>query len=55
MKEKVLFVKNNAIVVCRDQDNNMICIEKFSNFPQLGRFTLRTKGKTVVVGKVTGL
>jgi len=32
--------------------NNLICIEKFSDFPQLGRFTLRTEGKTVAVGKV---
>ncbi|KAK9141431.1 hypothetical protein Syun_010831 [Stephania yunnanensis] len=35
--------------------NNLICIEKFSKFPQLGRFTLRTEGKIVAVGKVTGL
>ena len=55
MKKKVLFVKNGAIVVCRIQVNNMICIEKFSDFPQLGRFTLRTEGKTVAVGKVTEL
>ncbi|KAL4633108.1 hypothetical protein ACJW30_04G073300 [Castanea mollissima] len=55
MKRKVLFVKNGAIVVCRVQVNNLICIEKFSDFPQLGRFTLRTEGKTVAVGKVTGL
>ncbi|XP_027340784.1 eukaryotic peptide chain release factor GTP-binding subunit ERF3A-like isoform X2 [Abrus precatorius] len=55
IKKKVLFVKNNASVVCRVQVNNAICIEKFSDFPQLGRFTLRTEGKTVAVGKVTGL
>ncbi|XP_040871698.1 eukaryotic peptide chain release factor GTP-binding subunit ERF3A isoform X2 [Glycine max] len=55
MKKKVLFVKNGAVVVCRVQVNNSICIEKFSDFPQLGRFTLRTEGKTVAVGKVTGL
>ncbi|XP_010246356.1 PREDICTED: eukaryotic peptide chain release factor GTP-binding subunit ERF3A [Nelumbo nucifera] len=55
MKKKVLFVKNGAVVVCRIQVNNLICIEKFSDFPQLGRFTLRTEGKTVAVGKVTGL
>ncbi|KAG5041798.1 hypothetical protein JHK85_014274 [Glycine max] len=53
MKKKVLFVKNGAVVVCRVQVNNSICIEKFSDFPQLGRFTLRTEGKTVAVGKVT--
>ncbi|CAN6460830.1 unnamed protein product [Victoria cruziana] len=55
MKKKVLFVKNGAVVVCRIQVNNPICIETFSDFPQLGRFTLRSEGKTVAVGKVTGL
>ncbi|KAF5445471.1 hypothetical protein F2P56_034518 [Juglans regia] len=55
MKKKVLFVKNNAVVVCRIQVNNLICIEKFSDFPQLGRFTLRTEGKTVAMGKVMEL
>ncbi|XP_057951410.1 uncharacterized protein LOC131146101 isoform X2 [Malania oleifera] len=55
MKKKVLFVKNGAVVLCRIQVNNLICIERFSDFPQLGRFTLRTEGKTVAVGKVTDL
>ncbi|KAG5522547.1 hypothetical protein RHGRI_034641 [Rhododendron griersonianum] len=51
MKKKILFVKNGAVVICRMQVsvfffcvNNMICIEKFTAFPQLGRFTLRTEG-----------
>jgi peptide chain release factor subunit 3 len=51
-KRKPLFVKNGAVVVCRIQVNNLICIEKFSDFPQLRRFTLRTEGKTIAVGKV---
>ncbi|XP_002280982.1 uncharacterized protein LOC100249117 [Vitis vinifera] len=55
MKKKVLFVKNGAVVLCRIQVNNLICIEKFSDFPQLGRFTLRTEGKTVAMGKVMDL
>ncbi|KAL2482359.1 Translation elongation factor EF1A/initiation factor IF2gamma family protein [Forsythia ovata] len=55
MKKKPLFVKNGAVVLCRIQVNNLICIENFSDFPQLGRFTLRTEGKTVAVGKVTSL
>ncbi|PIA47284.1 hypothetical protein AQUCO_01400154v1 [Aquilegia coerulea] len=55
MKKKVLFVKNGAVVVCRIQVSNMICVEKFADFPQLGRFTLRSEGKTIAVGKVTGL
>ncbi|KAL5704222.1 hypothetical protein ACHQM5_022678 [Ranunculus cassubicifolius] len=55
MKKKILFVKNGAFIVCRIQVSNMICIEKFSDFPQLGRFTLRSEGKTIAVGKVTAL
>ncbi|GJV68402.1 retrovirus-related pol polyprotein from transposon TNT 1-94 [Tanacetum coccineum] len=35
--------------------SNMICIEKFADFQQLGRFTLRTEGKTVAIGKVMEL
>ncbi|KAG0469491.1 hypothetical protein HPP92_016191 [Vanilla planifolia] len=54
-KRKPLFVKNGAVVVCRIQVSNLICIEKFSDFPQLGRFTLRTEGKTIAVGKVVAL
>ncbi|THU57830.1 hypothetical protein C4D60_Mb03t07700 [Musa balbisiana] len=54
-KRKPLFVKNGAVVVCRVQVNNLICIENFSDFAQLGRFTLRTEGKTVAVGKVVSL
>lgn len=55
LKKKVQFVKNGAAVVCRIWVDNLICIEKFSDFAQLGRFTLRTEGKTVAVGKVTDL
>ena len=29
-----------------------ICIEKFKTMNQLGRFTLRDEGKTIVIGKV---
>ncbi|CAL9031665.1 unnamed protein product [Prunus brigantina] len=51
MKKHIRFVKNGAVVVCKIQVNNLICVEKFSDFPQLGRFTLRTEGKTIAVGK----
>ncbi|CAA6672673.1 unnamed protein product [Spirodela intermedia] len=54
-KRKPLFVKNGAVVVCRVQVTNLICVEKFSDFAQLGRFTLRTEGKTIAVGKVVAL
>jgi len=41
--------------MCRIQVNDTICVEKFSDFPQLGRFTLRDEGKTVAIGKVMKL
>ncbi|KAJ1846997.1 translation termination factor GTPase eRF3, partial [Coemansia sp. RSA 486] len=31
---------------------NTVCAEKFADFPQLGRFTLRDKGNTIAVGKI---
>ncbi|XP_074280169.1 uncharacterized protein LOC141605347 [Silene latifolia] len=55
MKKKPLFVKSGAVVICRIQASNLICVEKFSDFTQLGRFTLRTEGKTIAVGKVLEL
>lgn len=32
-----------------------ICVERFEDYPQLGRFTLRDQGQTIAVGKVTKL
>lgn len=55
MKKKPLFVKSNAVVVVRVQVAQVICIERFQDFPQLGRFTLRDEGKTVAIGKVTDI
>ncbi|KAL1224576.1 Elongation factor 1-alpha [Cardamine amara subsp. amara] len=55
MRKKVVYVKNGDAVVCRIQVGNPICIERFSDFPQLGRFALRTGGKTIAVGIVTDL
>lgn len=54
-KKKPLFVKTGAIVVVRIQVNDVICVECFEDFPQLGRFTLRDEGKTVAIGKVMTL
>lgn len=32
-----------------------VCVEKFEDYPQLGRFTLRDQGQTIAVGKITKL
>ncbi|KOS17302.1 Eukaryotic peptide chain release factor GTP-binding subunit [Escovopsis weberi] len=33
----------------------MVCIEKFEDYAQMGRFTLRDQGQTIAIGKVTRL
>jgi peptide chain release factor subunit 3 len=32
-----------------------VCVERFADYPQLGRFTLRDEGRTIAIGKVTKL
>jgi len=32
-----------------------VCVEKFEDYPQMGRFTLRDQGQTIAIGKVTKL
>jgi peptide chain release factor subunit 3 len=53
--KKCTFVKAGSIVMCRIAVEQPILIEKFSDYPQLGRFTLRDEGKTIAIGKVTEL
>eukprot|EP00959_Pyramimonas_sp_CCMP1952_P460740 9480388-Pyramimonas_sp.AAC.1 len=55
MKKKTPFVKSGSIVVCRIALALPCLVEKFSNYPQLGRFTLRDEGKTIAIGKVMAL
>jgi peptide chain release factor subunit 3 len=54
-KKKTKFVKSGKLVVCRLQTVRPIPLERFSDVPQLGRFTLRDEGKTIAIGKVTKL
>lgn len=55
LKKKPTFVKNGSLVRCIVECSQPICMELFSDNPQLGRFTLRDEGKTIAVGKVTSL
>ena len=32
-----------------------VCVERFEDYPQLGRFTLRDQGQTIAIGKITRL
>lgn len=49
------FAKKNQRIVALIETTAPICIERFADYPQLGRFTLRDEGKTVAIGKVTKL
>ena len=51
IKKKITFVKSGTLVQCRIAVQLPICIEPFSENPQLGRFTLRDEGKTIAIGK----
>ncbi|KAH6605883.1 eukaryotic peptide chain release factor gtp-binding subunit [Trichoderma cornu-damae] len=33
----------------------MVCVERFEDYPQMGRFTLRDQGQTIAIGKITKL
>lgn len=55
IKKKCLFLKSGSIALVRIQMANTVCIERFKDFPQLGRFTLRDEGRTIAIGKVEKL
>mmetsp|Transcript_27221 Transcript_27221/g.37545 ORF Transcript_27221/g.37545 Transcript_27221/m.37545 type:complete len:608 (+) Transcript_27221:149-1972(+) len=55
VNKRVTFVKSGAIIICRIAIAGTVLIEKFSDYPQLGRFTLRDEGRTIAIGKVTAL
>jgi len=54
-KKKPTFVKSGAGVRLRLVLNKAMCMEEFAIVPQMGRFTLRDGGKTIAMGKVTGV
>ncbi|KAJ2064324.1 translation termination factor GTPase eRF3 [Coemansia sp. S146] len=49
------FVKHKDACTVRIVTNKAICVEKFADYPQLGRFTLRDEGKTIAIGKILRL
>ena len=54
-KTRPKFVKSGSIVMARISIAQPICVQLFSEYPQLGRFTLRDEGRTIAIGKVTRL
>lgn len=54
-KTRPRFIKQDQIAIVRFVTEDVICMETFKDYPQLGRFTLRDEGKTVAIGKVLKL
>ncbi|KAL7414189.1 P-loop containing nucleoside triphosphate hydrolase protein [Mrakia frigida] len=51
-KKPPQFAKTGQQVIALLETEQTICVEKFSDFPQLGRIMLRDEGKIVAIGKV---
>ncbi|KAJ3196099.1 translation termination factor GTPase eRF3, partial [Irineochytrium annulatum] len=49
------FIKQGDSCIARIETSAPICLEKYDDLAQLGRFTLRDEGKTVAIGRVTKL
>lgn len=51
-KKPPQFAKRGQKIVAQIEAAGLVCVERFKDYPQLGRFTLRDEGKTVAIGKV---
>ncbi|CCM04045.1 uncharacterized protein FIBRA_06204 [Fibroporia radiculosa] len=49
------FAKRGQKIVALVETQQAVCVERFVDYPQLGRFTLRDEGKTIAIGKITRL
>ncbi|KAJ7638785.1 eukaryotic polypeptide chain release factor 3 [Roridomyces roridus] len=49
------FAKRGQKIVALIETTAPVCVERFSDYPQLGRFTLRDEGRTIAIGKITKL
>ncbi|CAA7259733.1 unnamed protein product [Cyclocybe aegerita] len=54
-KKPPQFAKKGQKIVALIETSQPVCVEKFADYPQLGRFTLRDEGRTVAIGKITKL
>jgi len=54
-KKPPQFAKKGQKVVAVIEATAAVCVERFAEHPQMGRFTLRDEGKTVAIGKITKL
>lgn len=49
------FLKNGDVAIVKIKPSKPICVEKFSEFPPLGRFAIRDMGQTVAAGVILEL
>jgi len=49
------FAKQNDTITCILEVTQSICLAPYSEYPQLGRLTLRDEGKSIAIGMVTEL
>ncbi|KAG8862262.1 translation termination factor GTPase eRF3 [Tulasnella sp. 330] len=54
-KKPPQFAKKGQKIIALIEAAGLVCVEKFNDYPQLGRFTLRDEGKTIAIGKITKL
>ncbi|KAJ3830550.1 eukaryotic polypeptide chain release factor 3 [Lentinula raphanica] len=54
-KKPPQFAKRGQKIVALIETTAAVCVERFVDYPQLGRFTLRDEGRTVAIGKITKL
>ncbi|EIN10765.1 eukaryotic polypeptide chain release factor 3 [Punctularia strigosozonata HHB-11173 SS5] len=54
-KKPPQFAKRGQKIVALIETALPVCVERFADYPQLGRFTLRDEGKTIAIGKITKL
>lgn len=52
IKKRPRFAKEGCTVTCKIKLGRSISVEKYEDMPQLGRFSLRTEGKTIGIGKI---
>jgi len=55
VQKKPQFVKEGQMILARVRVENPVCIERFADFPALGRFMLRDEGKTIAIGVIQEL
>ena len=57
-KKKPGFATKGMSIIARLQvigGAGSVCVERFEDYPQLGRFTLRDQGQSIAIGKITKL